>query len=261
MIQNINMIKCMLARPQSRYRLICFPHAGGTASFFRNWGRALIDFEVYAVCYPGRAERIGEPLPTNLIHLSSDIADIVQPLSHNATIVLFGHSMGAAVALETARSLESRGVKIEHLIVSGSKDGPSPPKCEISAEDDDTLCANLVSLGGTNPKDAADPIFRELVLPSIRGDGQMFHSYEMKLNPTLKCPVTTIFGNIDSHADIRPWRDLAPTGFKEYIVCGDHFYLTQTPPFAILQECINFIDINHDNTEISSQNIDRRKSL
>src|SRR6266852_5398189 len=93
---------CAVQRAQPRERLICFPHAGGSASFFRDWGNHLPESEVYGVCYPGRAERIDEPPPTDLRQLAGEIAAAVEPLS-DRPIALFGHSMGGIVALETAR--------------------------------------------------------------------------------------------------------------------------------------------------------------
>ncbi|SCF94190.1 Thioesterase domain-containing protein, partial [Streptomyces sp. Ncost-T6T-2b] len=60
---------------------------------------------MYAVRYPGRAERLAEPVATDLRELARDIADAVVQLA-DRPIALFGHSMGAPIALETAAALE-----------------------------------------------------------------------------------------------------------------------------------------------------------
>ena len=50
--------------PCARAQLVCFPHAGGTANFFRNWSRALPwDVDLLALQYPGREERFGGGSP------------------------------------------------------------------------------------------------------------------------------------------------------------------------------------------------------
>ncbi|MFF7443283.1 thioesterase II family protein [Streptomyces sp. NPDC008122] len=53
-----------VARP--RRRLVCAPHAGGTAQAYRGWpaGRPA-DVEVHDVQYPGRQDRLGEPAPAS----------------------------------------------------------------------------------------------------------------------------------------------------------------------------------------------------
>ncbi|WP_327233971.1 alpha/beta fold hydrolase [Streptomyces sp. NBC_01317] len=231
-------LQCAVPVADPRWQLICFPHAGGSASFFRDWGHHLPGVRVHAVRYPGRAERLAEPVPTDLRDLARATADAVAALPGvpDLPLALFGHSMGAAVALETARALEARGITPAHLIASGSRDAPYPPPepaAEID-EDDAEVVTRLITLGGTDPELAADPVFQELVLPYIRGDSHMFHSYIPRPEPLLRCPVTTIVGDADPDADRRPWSELTGGGFREQRVPGDHFYLVPEPPYALV---------------------------
>jgi pyochelin biosynthetic protein PchC len=220
--------------PAARHRLICLPHAGGSAGFFRDWGAQLPDFEVLAVRYPGRGERIAEPLPEDLTLLARDIAAALAASADDRPLVLFGHSMGAAVALETARALERSGIPVAHLFASGSRDGALPPTESGDDGDDEAVVSRLIALGGTGADAAADPLFTQLVLPAVRGDGKLFHSYSFTPDPPLSCPVTAIVGDRDEDADVRPWRGLTPA-FNEHIVAGGHFYLLDLRPFALLR--------------------------
>lgn len=222
---------------KAKYNLICFPHAGGGASFFRQWhqDKALQKYNIFAIRYPGRTERIGEPCYTDLKLLASDIAKVLQNLT-NLPLVFFGHSMGAPIALETARALEVDDHEVMHIFASGSCNGPLPRKDAYIEEDDESLCKHLVEMGGTDPDIISDPTFQDLVIPAIKTDGKMFHNYNMELSPKLRCPVTTIRGTEDQFSDIRPWEDIAPNGFTKRDVAGGHFYLIESPPFSILRE-------------------------
>jgi surfactin synthase thioesterase subunit len=230
-------LACTVSHERPGHRLICFPHAGGSASFFRDWGDRLPGIEVHSIRYPGRAERIDEASPTDLRQLGRDIAAALILLA-DRPLALFGHSMGAVVALETARSLESRGIRVAHLFASGSRNAAALPTPVASHQDAGTI-DQLVGFGGTDPELAADPLFQELVLPYVHSDGRMFHAYELDLHPPLHCPVTTIVGDRDTDADRRPWNQLTRGPLHEHPVVGDHFYLIAEPPYALLRGALN----------------------
>jgi surfactin synthase thioesterase subunit len=228
-------LQTAVAITDPRQRLICFPHAGGSASFFRGWGHHLPGTEVLAVRYPGRGERIDEPSCLDLRQLARDIANAVTSLG-DRPLTLFGHSMGAVVALETARCLEERGVPLAHLFASGSRNAPLPEPEEPADEDGAVVSLRLADLGGTDPELVNDPLFQELVLPYIRDDSRMFHAHAHRPGPLLHCPVTTIVGDRDDDADRRPWPELTGGDFQEQVVPGDHFYLIANPPYFLLRE-------------------------
>ncbi|OYP16071.1 thioesterase [Streptomyces sp. FBKL.4005] len=227
---------CETARPDAPTRLVCFPHAGGSAAFYRSWGASLAEAEVYAVQYPGRADRLDEEPPHDLVRLAAGIADALEPLA-DRPLAFFGHSLGAPVALETARALQGRGLPVAHLFASGSRDAPLPTGL-VAEEDPDRLLEDLVRMGGTDAEMAADPIFQEVVLPYLIADGRMFHRYEMAAEPLLTCPVTTIVGDRDEDADRRPWSALSTGPVREVGVPGNHFYLIADPPYALLRQTL-----------------------
>ncbi|MFI9556341.1 thioesterase II family protein [Nonomuraea endophytica] len=227
-------LDCPMPKATARRRLVCFPHAGGSAVFFRNWGELVPEAEVHTVRYPGRGERIDEDPPSDLLRLARQIAEAVAPLA-DRPLAFFGHSLGAVVALETARALEARGILLAHLFASGSRNAPSPGLPPYEEEDDATIAGRLVSLGGTDAELARDPLFLELVIPYVRADTRMYHDYVPEPGPALHCPVTAIAGETDLDLDVRPWQELTTGPFEEHTVAGDHFYLIAEPPCELVR--------------------------
>jgi len=74
----------------------------------------------------------------------------------------------------------------------------------------------------------------------VLGDARMFHDHArtFRMEPVLRCPVTTVVGDEDLHADRRPWRRLTNGGFREQVVAGDHFYLRERPPYGLLLDAV-----------------------
>src|SRR5262249_29653456 len=91
--------------PSAGSRLVCLPHAGGSASYFLPISRGLSpQVEVLAVQYPGRQDRRAEPCIEDVGGLADQITASLQPWI-DRPVALFGHSMGAILGFEVALRL------------------------------------------------------------------------------------------------------------------------------------------------------------
>jgi len=209
----------------ARARLVCFPHAGGSANYFRSWRQLLPgDLELVAVQYPGRQDRYDEAPYEEMDALVSAMLGSLESLG-DLPAVFFGHSMGSTVGFEAVRRL-SWSPKI--LVVS-ARPGPSrhrPPRQRVDR--DEELLARLERLGGLQVEVLADPELRELVMPALRADYRAIHTYRPELGATVDVDVLGLVGDADpevSIEDVQAWSESTTGQFSMGILPGDHFYL------------------------------------
>ena len=97
-------LKALTPTRQGKLRLICFPHAGGSAGTFRAWSSLLrSDIELFAMQYPGREDRADEAPACQHRGLVAELQQALAPLQ-DKPCVFFGHSLGGRLALATALS-------------------------------------------------------------------------------------------------------------------------------------------------------------
>ncbi|WP_235558485.1 alpha/beta fold hydrolase [Sphaerimonospora mesophila] len=218
-----------LPRPLAAARLICFPHAGGSAAFYRPWAPLLPGHvELLAVQYPGRMDRASEPLVRRMTEMADRAALAVAPLARRGPVVLFGHSLGASVAHEVARRLTARGTAPAALVVSGR---PAPHRLRattVHLADDDTLWAETGRLGGTHEDVLGSALLRQLSLPTLRADYEVAETHLPGPAAPLPVPVLAFYGDRDPEVtedEARGWSAWTSSEFTLTAFPGDHFYL------------------------------------
>ncbi|MFH7598156.1 thioesterase domain-containing protein [Streptomyces racemochromogenes] len=230
-------LRALHAPARPRVRLVCFPHAGGAASFFRAWpGRLSPDTEVLAVRYPGREDRIADAPVTSMAALADPVAAALGELPEVPT-AFFGHSMGASVAYEVALRLggSARGPRL--LMVSGRA---APHRLPVFRfDDDEALVADVRRRGGPMAPALDHPDLLDLVLPALRADYRLLEAYagEARLR-RLGVPVAAFYGTQDSDVpvdSVLSWADTSPGAFSAVPFPGDHFYLVPHAD-ALLEE-------------------------
>ncbi|AGL16470.1 thioesterase II family protein [Actinoplanes sp. N902-109] len=223
--------------PQSSVRLVCFPYAGGSGSFFLPISRALAPtVEVLAVQYPARQTRRLEPGIDNIPDFADQIFAAVRQ-STDKPLAFFGHSMGAVLAYEVALRFQQAGLPSPvRLFVSGRR-APSKYRDErFHAAPDAEFIAELKGLGGPNSAFLNDPEMLEMVLPALRSDYTAIERYRHEPGRTLDCPISAFVGDSDPRAsldEVRAWAQHTTGPFDLEIFQGDHFYLIGQGPQLI----------------------------
>jgi medium-chain acyl-[acyl-carrier-protein] hydrolase len=203
---------------------------------FRRWPHLLPrDVDLCAVQLPGREDRLAErpyeSVPA-LIEALTPAIDVSRPFA------LFGHSVGALLAFETARALRRAGGRQPSaLFVSGSSaphlEDTEPPLSKLS---DAELLEQLHRLRGTPESVLQDAELMALLLPVLRGDFILYESYTYRDEPPLTCSIVAFGGHGDVRVpvhEIDQWAAHTTAGFSRQMFDGDHFFVQSAQPLLV----------------------------
>jgi surfactin synthase thioesterase subunit len=208
---------------------LVFPHAGGAALAYRSLGTALAKAgsDAYVMQYPQRGDRLSHPAPATVGELARDLFD-AGDWAALRPIRLFGHCMGAVVAFEFARVAEREGVEIDALWVSASE----APSTVAAAPDlpmaQSEIIAEMVDLGGTDPRLLDDDDFVELLLMAVRADYSAFNRYACDADAAIAADIHTLGGDRDHRVSedmLRRWETHTTGAFTLSMFDGGHFFV------------------------------------
>jgi surfactin synthase thioesterase subunit len=145
-------------------------------------------------------------------------------------VTLFGHSLGALLAFETARALAAMGRPVTRLVVAGRAwPGLSGGAGHPNASDDDLLAA-LAGQYGPLPRSMTDPDVCDAVLPALRSDLTLLDGYRFEAAEPLAIPVVAVRGLDDPSVDeagIAAWQAATRLPLRIEELAGGHYALAQ----------------------------------
>jgi medium-chain acyl-[acyl-carrier-protein] hydrolase len=225
---------CHRPKPSARLRLVCFPHAGGTASSYRRWSTTLPDdVEVDAVELPGRGTRFTEPLRTSVADVVQELVDALRPWL-DRPFAFFGHSMGALLAFEVARALRRQNGPLPNRLCVSAAPAPDGFRRQLALArlSDDQLKEKLRALNGTPGAVLQEDELMGFMLPILRADLSLIDSHEYREEPPFAFPISAFGGIADREVRVEKlegWRRQTTQAFSLRLFPGDHFFVHQRP--------------------------------
>ena len=232
-------VKVPVIKSKARLRLICLPHAGGGASVFSAWARAIPpEVELCAVQMPGREERLNEAPFSGWEGLVERLAEALRPYM-TLPFALLGHSLGATLAFELACHLRRSRLECRHLFVCGRR-APHMPLEEPATYKlpQSRFVEELRRLACTPEEVLGDTELLEVFLPLLRADFQLSETYVYHQSEPLNMPISAYGGVEDERVpaeNLERWRDYSSISFRSVMFPGGHFFLHQHPG-AVLSE-------------------------
>lgn len=217
--------------PQSKnpIRLFCFPYAGGGSSVYQPWVSYCEGlFEVIAIQLPGRERRLHETPLEDMDQIVSMLTEEIAPLS-TKPFVFLGHSMGAMISYEVAKSLfETNGSTPLQIFVSSCRAPHIPLTKDILHHlPRQEFIKELKGLNGTPESILENDDFIDLILPMLRADFTVAETYQRSMINPLPIPITALIGDQDTVEvnDSLAWEAHTLSSFSHHVFSGDHFYL------------------------------------
>ncbi|MER8114734.1 amino acid adenylation domain-containing protein [Streptomyces sp. NPDC094031] len=227
--------------------LVCFPYAGGNAVNFQPMASALADsgLTVLAVDLPGHDLAAHQEPFVSIAQVAEQVAAEIAARGLTR-VMLWGHSSGAAPAIETARRLAERGVRVTRVFIGaqllGTADERGAAVAELTGLGDAEIAARLTADSGYTELAELNEAHAEHIGAAYRHDCVAAHRYlraalQSSPPPKLAAPLTVVVAADDPHTAgaterHRDWLLLAGQVELHELIDGGHYFPRTRPAEA-----------------------------
>ena len=227
--------------------LVCFPYAGGNAVNFQPMAQALRDsgLAVYAVELPGHDVAATSE---SFAPLEQVVDRVVAEISGRGLkeVLLWGHSSGAALAVETSKRLQRTGTNVRRVFLGAQLLGAAPDRraavAELGKRSNGEISAQLSADSGYTELGELDAERAQHVGAAYRHDYVSANRYfaDVLDNPPserLAAPVTVVVAADDAatpgfRVRHRDWELLAQDVELHELAGGGHYFPRTRPAEA-----------------------------
>jgi surfactin synthase thioesterase subunit len=157
------------------------------------------------------------------------VAAIVSAVIFDRPFAFFGHSFGALVAFEVARSLRDHGRPLPGRLIVSACPAPrliTPRTAPRHLLPDYELLAEIERESGPLPAEVRDdPQLLKISLRAFRADLKILETYSYHPGDPFDLPISAVAGAGDrTAARMAEWRDQTTGPFDLRLFTGGHFY-------------------------------------
>ena len=229
-------------KPLARYRLFCFPYAGGSASAFLPWEDLLPpQIELVAIQPPGRATRLDEGLLTSVVELAVQLAGAIPPMLDRPYLT-YGHSMGSTVSFELLHLLKERSLPLPRRYFAAARQAPHIPR-RIAPFYDYPLAEFMIELkrfGGTPDAVLQNAELMEMLVPMLRTELRAAYAYHRDPVVKLECPASVFGGARDEIVlpeELTGWQEHFLEKMDFRLFESGHFFLEDNKEQVVSAIC------------------------
>lgn len=210
--------------------MFALPYAGGSASIYRDWIASLNP--ILDVCpfeYAGHAGRFGEPFFSSIEETAEDVSEWIR--NHQTKdYIIYGHSMGSLVALETEYVLERKNIVLPKAIVVAACRPPHlrDKGVQLGRLSKTDLMKEMVSRGQYDSEILEDGELFALLSDVMYADIQMYSQYKRSYNTgKIHVPIIALAGELDQETpeiNMQEWHKYTESAFAFHVFSGNHFF-------------------------------------
>lgn len=197
--------------------------------------------EVVPTELPGRGKRVHERLLHDVDEAVDDLCSQVIRHLNAAGFLLYGHSLGAMLALKLADKLERIGQPPVHVLVSGNPGPGIEDHSEKSTLSKEALRKELKTLGRFPAGFfQVDELF-DFYEPILRADFALAKGDNCRPVRPLSAPIYAMAGSEEGAArHLDNWKQFTTSCFRSEIFPGDHFFIHEHPQriATIIKACL-----------------------
>lgn len=210
-------------------QLVMFPYAGSIVNPYKEWLESNDNhFKIIQIEYDGRGRRSFADRPQSWRSLiDKTLKQVLECVDFTKEYILFGHSMGARVAMDVYRKLENMTIKQPKLLIfSGSEAFRSRTYESILSASTKKFNQFFFKLGGI-PKEVIEEVeLLELVTDYLREDLALLNQFSInKKKSKITCPVLIFNGTQEKKSELEDWVEIIGSNCQQIIFQGDHFFI------------------------------------